>query len=263
MDAAPDRLLRDGERRPVLLQADVGIALLAQAHEVAVVDPLLLQELQGGHRLGADEDEVEPAGGFVVLRRDRVRVVGCPVGRAAPDDAVDVHVREDRQLGVARVHPPHVRAERHLPAVRIGGIGEVVVPPRVRAELRVVLRRRERQRRAAAPAPHQLRREQLPLLLRPGVLAQEAIERPDARLVLTQPGERAVPSQHVGLRHRQRHAGLAGIAEDELAGLDRRSLAGQRIDAAALDRGLADRVLVAERVEVTRLGAEVLRRSAR
>ena len=121
------------------------------------------------------------------------------------------------------------------------------------------MRRRERQRRAAAPAPHQLRREQLPLLLGLGVLVQEAIERPDARLVLAQPDERAVASQHVGPRHRKRHAGLAGIAEDELAGLDRRSLAGQGIDAAALDGGLADRILVAQRVEVARLGAEVLR----
>ena len=42
-----------------------------------------------------------------------------------------------------------------------------------------------------------------------------------------------------------------------------RSLAGQRLDAAALDRGLADAVLVAERIEVARLRAEVLRRSAR
>src|ERR1700759_2323778 len=68
VDAAPHRLLRDGERRPVLLEADIGVALGAQAHEVAVVDPLLLQELQGGHRLGAEEDEIEAAGGFVILR---------------------------------------------------------------------------------------------------------------------------------------------------------------------------------------------------
>jgi hypothetical protein len=185
------------------------------------------------------------------------------IALAAPDDAVDVHVREDLQLGVTGVHPPHVGAQRHLAAVRIGGIGEVVVAPRVRAELRVVPRRRERQRCAAVPAPHQLRREQFPLLLGGGVLAQEAVERPDAGLALAQPGERAVPPQHVGPRHRKRHAGLAGVAEDELADLDRRSLAGQGIDATALDGGLADRVLVAERVEVTRLGARNPAPSAR
>ena len=118
---------------------------------------------------------------------------------------------------------------------------------------------RERQGRAAAPATHQLRREQLPLLLGLGVLAQEPVERPDPRLVLAQPDERAVAPQHVRAGHRQRHARLAGIAEDELAGFDRSSLAGQRVDAAALDRGLADGVLVAQRVEIARLGAEVLR----
>src|SRR3984957_19828162 len=91
-----------------------------------------------------------------------------------------------------------------------------------------------------------------------GVLAQEAVECPDAGLVLAQPGERAVASEHVGPWHRQRHAVLSGVAEDELAGLDRRSLAGQGIDAAALNGGLSDRIPIAERIEVARLGAEVL-----
>ena len=78
---------------------------------------------------------------------------------------MEVHVDEERHLGVARIHPPHVAAERHLPAVRIGGVGEVVVSQRVGAERRVVSVRRERQRGAAAPAPHQLRREQLALVV--------------------------------------------------------------------------------------------------
>src|SRR5437764_393573 len=82
------RLLGDGEGRPVLLQPDVGVALLAQAHEVAVVDPLWLEELHGGHRLGADEGEVQPTRGLVVLDGDRVGVVGRPEDGAAPDDAV-------------------------------------------------------------------------------------------------------------------------------------------------------------------------------
>ena len=175
---------------------------------------------------------------------------------------MDVHVCEERHLGVARVHSPHVAAERHLSAVRIGGIGEVVVAQRVGAERRVVLVRRECQWGAAAPAPHQLRREQFPLVFGLRIRLQEAIERPDPRLVLAQPDVCAVSSQHVRLRRRKRHAGLAGVAQDELAGFDRWSLAGQRLDAAALDRGLADRVLIAERVQVARLGAEVLGREA-
>jgi hypothetical protein len=92
------------------------------------------------------------------------------------------------------------------------------------------------------------------------VLAQESVEGSDERLVLTQPDERTVSSEHVRMRHRQRHTRLAGISEDELTGFDGSSLAGQRIDAAALNRGLTDRVLVAQRVEVARLGTEVLRR---
>lgn len=43
-----------------------------------------------------------------VLRGGCIRVVGRPVGCAAPNDAVDVHVGEERHFGVARVHPPHV-----------------------------------------------------------------------------------------------------------------------------------------------------------
>ena len=80
----------------------------------------------------------------------------------------------------------------------------------------------------------------------------------DARLVFAQADEGAVAAQHIRLRHRKRHAGLAWIAEDELARLDRAPLAGQRIDAATLDGRLADAVFVAERIEVARLSAEVL-----
>jgi deferrochelatase/peroxidase EfeB len=65
---------------------------------------------------------------LVVLLRQRAGVVGRAEGGAAPDDAVDVHVGEDRHHGVTRVHPPHVCAARHLSAVRIGGVGEVIVP---------------------------------------------------------------------------------------------------------------------------------------
>ena len=52
--------------------------------------------------------------------------------------------------------------------------------------------------------------------------------------------------------------GLTRISEDELAGLDRPSLARQRLDAAALDRRLVDAVFVTQRIEVARLRAEIL-----
>src|SRR5262249_41874673 len=125
------------------------------------------------------------------------------------------------------------------------------------------LRRRQRQWRPAAPPAHQLRREQLSLLRRAGMVPQEPVERPDSRLVLAEADVGAVAAQRVRRWRRERRAGLARIAEAELARLDRRSLTGERVDAAALDGRLADRVPVAERVEIARLGAEVLDRHDR
>jgi hypothetical protein len=46
VDTAPDRVFRDCESYCVFLQPDIRIAFPAQTHEVAVVDPLLLQELE-------------------------------------------------------------------------------------------------------------------------------------------------------------------------------------------------------------------------
>ena len=42
VNAAPDRVARRRERGAVLSEPDVGVALLAEAHDVAVVDPLPL-----------------------------------------------------------------------------------------------------------------------------------------------------------------------------------------------------------------------------
>ena len=116
--------------------------------------------------------------------------------------------------------------EWHLKATPVVRVGEVVVAEGVGAQRRVVLCRRERERRAAAPAPHQLGRQQLALRLCLGMRLQEPVERADPRLVLAQPGVRAVAPQRVRSGHRQWHARLAGIAEDELPGFDRSSLAG-------------------------------------
>ena len=172
---------------------------------------------------------------------------------------MDVHVNEQLHLAVAWICPPHVCAKGHLPAIGIGGVGEVVVAKGVGTERRVVVVGRKRQRSAARPAAHELRRQKLPILISLGVRTQEAVERPDSRLVFAQPDVCAVPSKDIRLRRGQGYAGLAGIAQDELAGLDGSALAGQRLDAAALDRGLTDRVPVPQWVQVARLGAEVLR----
>ncbi len=61
--------LRNGEGRPFLLPPDDRVTLAVGADEIAVVDPLLLQEFDRGHRLGADEQEDGAARHFVVLLR--------------------------------------------------------------------------------------------------------------------------------------------------------------------------------------------------
>jgi hypothetical protein len=59
--------------------------------------------------------------------------------------------------GIERIHPPSVRAKWALQASRVLGlIEEVVVTPRVGAQLGVISLQRERQRRAAWPAPDNL-----------------------------------------------------------------------------------------------------------
>ena len=116
----------------------------------------------------------------------------------------------------------------------------------------------KRQRGAAAPTADQLRGDQFPFFLGASIGPEESIERADARLIFAEAHIGAVATEDVRLRHRQRDPGLTRISKDELAGLDRPSLARQRLDAAALDRRLVDAVFVAQRIEVARLRAEVL-----
>src|SRR6266852_1452247 len=99
---------------------------------------------------------------------------------------MDVHVREHGHLRVARIPATHVATQWHLVAAWVVGVDEIVIALRILAERRIVLCRRERQWRATAPAPDELRRQQLALRVGLTVLSQEAIERSDARLVFSQ-----------------------------------------------------------------------------
>src|SRR5258706_91640 len=171
---------------------------------------------------------------------------------------MDVYISEDRHLRVARVHATHVAAQRHPFALRITGVGEIVISLRIFAERLIVLRRRDRQWRAATPAPDELRRQQLALLVGLTALSQEPVERSNPRLVFSQANVGAVAAQHFRLRHRKRHTALAWIPQDELPRFDRLPLTGKRLNATALDSGLADAVFISERVETARLSAEVL-----
>ena len=108
----------------------------------------------------AGEDEDDAAVDAVVLEH----AVGQhrPVAGAAPDHPVqpDVHAAVLVQ-GVARVGPAGVGADRALEAAGVVAEAEVVVAPRVAAELGVVVVGRERERRAALPAADHLRAEEV------------------------------------------------------------------------------------------------------
>src|SRR5215471_16421867 len=132
VNATSDRLVRNRERRPFLLEPYDRVALMAGPDEIAVVDPFLLQEFDGRHRLGADEQEVGAALNGVI--RQHVRIVRRAIRRAAPDNAMDVHIGQTREFRVPRVHTPDMASERYLQAARVIRVIEVVVPLRVRAE---------------------------------------------------------------------------------------------------------------------------------
>ena len=115
------------------------------------------------------------------------------------------------------------------------------------------LLRGQRQRRAARPAPDELGGQQLLLGAARGALAQVlAARRPRAcaacgrrRRCRCGRAPRAVASGATV-------AGLVRVAQDELAGLERRLVRVAARDAAALDRRLADPVLEAERFALVR-----------
>ena len=191
--------------------ADDRVPFVAQLVEVPVVDPDVLRELELADKARADDEGGDPAFD---------PVVGCafrqwrPVWRPSPDHPAPVHVVR----GVARIYPANVRAERDRIAMRIRLlIGEVVVALHVGAERRIVFFGREHERRPAAPAPHQLGRDQLLLLRSIAVLPEKL-----AKLshVLFEPAVchvAAVPRENFWLRTVGDDAVFVGIAQDELA----------------------------------------------
>mgnify|MGYP001507267784 CR=1 FL=1 len=246
VQSAPHRRLRQREAAGRFVQADDGIALGTKVDEVAAVDPLLLQELDRVIGARADEDEEEPAGVLAVIRGCDI---GCPFGaegRGASNDAVDVHVGQDRQPAVARIQAPHVGRMRAYEAAWVLRKIEIVVACRVGAQFRIVALGRQNQGRAAAPAADHLGREQVLSLLALGMFAQEVVEGADAAVVLAQDDIGSVAPQFRRLRHAERLARLAVLAQDELARGDGRAVARQRVHAAARDVGLGDSITEAE-----------------
>ena len=171
-------------------------------------------------RCAPAKTKMMPAVGAVVLEH----AVGQhrAVARAAPDHAVQADV--DAALAVervARVRASRVRAGRALEAAQIVAVAEVVVAARVGAELGIVPLRGERERRAALPAPDHLGAEQRLVLAARGLRAQVLPVRRHLRVQLAEDDVGAVAAEHVRRRHRRQLAGLVGVAEDDLAGLER------------------------------------------
>src|SRR5215211_5789535 len=245
LQAAPDWPLRDGERAGPVVRPGERVLLGRRADEDAVVDPLGLDELELALEMRTDEHEDDSSVDAVVLQ-DAFGQHGTVAG-AAPDHAMQADVDASLVVErVSRVGAPRVRASRAPEAAQIVVVVEVVVARRIRTELGIVVVRGERQGRATLPASDHLGAQQRLLLPAGGSFAEVASVGRDAGVQLPEHDVGAVAAEQLRGRHRRQTARLVGIAEDELAGLDR-SLPGVGAwDPAALHRLLADPVLEAE-----------------
>src|SRR5215471_3293158 len=147
-----------------------------------------------------------------------------------------------RYRRVARVGPPDVRAAGGLESRRvILFIEESVVTSRVCPQCGIVVDRAEGQGCAAAPAPHQLCRQEF-LLLRAGrVRLEVAAERRHTLVQLPEDDIGAVAAQDLGLRPLDA-AHLVGIAQHEFARLQGLFLGIGSRNAAPFDSRMADTV---------------------
>src|SRR5258708_35887196 len=99
---------------------------------------------------------------------------------------MNVHVREHGHLRVARIHATDVATQWYLVAAGIVSVNKIVISLGIFTERCIILCQGERQWRATAPAPDELRRQQFALLVGLTVFSEEPVERSDARLVFSQ-----------------------------------------------------------------------------
>ena len=140
-------------------------------------------------------------------------------------------------------------AERDRISVRVHFlIVEVVVSLRIGPKLGIVLVGREHERRAAAPAPHQLGGDQFLLLRGVAVLPKKLAKLPH---MLRKPAVghvAAVARESFGLRAVGYDTVFVWIAEDELTRLQRIPGAGRRFFARLLNHRLRQTVAVAKMI---------------
>src|SRR5215203_3299727 len=243
-ETSADGPLRDGERVVLGVRGDEGVDLVGSAHGAAVVDPLFLHELELACDVGIEGHEDESSVGAVVFEQSRFEP--GPVGRAAADDAVKPHFAADD--GVARVRAASVRPNGALEAALVVAVEEVVVAGVVGTERRVVFVRRERERGAAGPAPHDLRGDPLGVRVALRGASDVAAESGDIRVQLAEDQVAPIPPQGVGLGDGSDAARLVGVAQYELSRFDRLLLGVRGGDPAAFHRGLRDAVAEIEGV---------------
>src|SRR3984893_8206776 len=91
---------------------------------------------------------------------------------ASAQEVVQVYRHQIVSQAIARIHTPHVRADRTLQSAPIIPITEDVVPVSVRSQTGVVMFGSEHKRCPAAPSADHLRGDQLFFFRRRGLLAE-------------------------------------------------------------------------------------------
>ena len=137
-------------------------------------------------------------------------------------------------------------AYRALEAAGVVGKKEVVVAAWVAPDLRIIVVGREGERCATLPAPNHLRSEECLVLAVRCLGAEVAPVRCDLGVQLSEHDVGAVAAQHLRVGHRRQLAGLVGIAQNDLAGLEWSLTSIRGRPATPLDRRLADPVLETE-----------------
>lgn len=117
---------------------------------------------------------------------------------------------------------------------------------RIGRQLRVIVLRRQRQRRSAGPASDHLRRQECLLLGAGAVRAQVPAPGRHVGADLAYGRVGSIAPQHVGTGHGRQAAGFVGVAEDELARFDGDFLRVGTGQPDALDVRVADAVTEAE-----------------
>src|SRR4029077_3417277 len=241
-DLPANRSLWNLEFERSVLSADDRVPLITEFVKVPIVDPDVLRELELADETCADHERRDTA--LLAIVGGALREIRT-IGRPTPDHAPAVHVRRR----IARVHAAHVGAQRHgITQWVLVLVVEIVAALWVGAECGIVLLGRECQRRTAAPAAHQLRSDELPLLVRLAVRAQEVTELTHVLLEPPIGHEAAVAGEDFRLRQRRIHTALIRVTENELARLERGSRTGRRLVTRALDHRLREPVAVVEMI---------------